>query len=69
MSPILLYDRLAEVSEDLYRTIAYCVGIRETDKCALEALWVRLDDLVEQIPNALQDAAREAVTDGEEDEA
>jgi len=54
MHPIIVYDRLAEVSEDFYRAITLSVL---PDRAALEALWVRLDDLVEQLPQALQEMA------------
>lgn len=54
MNPNLLYHQLAEVSKDFYRTITHLsLTTQKIDRCALEALWVRLDDLVEQIPEAL----------------
>jgi len=51
--PMLLYDQLAEVAEDFYLTISRC-ALTPIEQCALEALWVRLDDLVEQLPAALR---------------
>lgn len=67
MNGIPLYDRLAEVSEDIYRAVS-AQALPEALRTTLEALWVRLDDLVEQIPNALEDAARDAVMDVTEDD-
>jgi len=63
VNPIVLYDRLADVSKDLSRTIASCVLVWEADRCALEALWVRLDNLVEQLPGTIEEAARVAALD------
>lgn len=56
MSPIILYDRLPDVSIEIYQTIAY-LKITEQERTSLEALWVRLDDLVAQMPEALHGAA------------
>ena len=56
MNPIVVYDRLAEVSEDFFRTITH-LNVKPAEQCALEALWVRLDDLIEQLPEALREDA------------
>lgn len=55
MEPILLYSRLEDVSGDVSRAITHLASLTEAERCILEALWVRLDDLVKQLPEALHE--------------
>jgi hypothetical protein len=52
LTPIVLYARLAEASAALSRALSF---LREDDPLAprLEAAWLHLDDLIEQLPAAL----------------
>jgi hypothetical protein len=59
---IALYARLVEVSSALLAEIGDLASF--PDRLRLEALWVHLDDLIEQLPDAL---AAEAQRQAQED--
>jgi len=60
LSPMALYIRLAEASADLARQLS-SLSPDEPLTLLLEAAWVRLDDLIEELPAALVwDAQRQA---------
>lgn len=53
LSPIVLYVRLAEASAELARQIRILDTQEPRLAQPLEAAWVHLDDLLEQLPAAL----------------
>jgi hypothetical protein len=64
LAPIALYVRLAEASARLSRQLSY-LGDDHPLAQALDAAWVHLDDLIEQLPAALAaDAQRQEETHG-----
>ena len=64
LNPIMLYVRLTEASEALARQIALLDNHDPADALQLEAAWIVLDDLIEQLPAALaHDARRQPVED------
>jgi hypothetical protein len=52
LAPIALYARLAGASARLSRQIGY-LGADHPLSHALDAAWMHLDDLIEQLPAAL----------------
>lgn len=62
LSPIALYARLVDASFSLKREIERLEGAANT--LFLDAAWVHLDDLIEQLPAALAwDAQRQPQED------
>lgn len=60
LSPMILYARLAGASARLSRQLRY-LDADDPVAQVLEAAWVHLDDLIEQLPDALAwDAQRQA---------
>jgi hypothetical protein len=53
LSPIVLYARLAEASAVLARQIALLDTHAPVLAAPLDAAWVHLDNLIEQLPAAL----------------
>ena len=53
LNPLVLYVRLTEASADLARQIQLLDMNDPGHALSLEAAWVRLDDLIEQLPAAL----------------
>jgi hypothetical protein len=64
LPPIALYARLAEASFALQREIEEIERLEDANTLLLEAAWVRLDDLIEQLPASL---AWDAQHQGEEE--
>jgi hypothetical protein len=63
LPPITLYARLAGASARLSRLLSYLGGDHPLSQ-ALDAAWVHLDDLIEQLPAALAwDAERQIKED------
>jgi hypothetical protein len=52
LDPMALYARLMAASADLSQQITY-LGADHPFTLRLEAAWLRLDDLIEQLPEAL----------------
>jgi hypothetical protein len=63
LAPIVLYAHLAEASAVLSQQITY-LGAEHPLALRLEHAWLRLDDLIEQLPAALAwDAERQEQKD------
>jgi hypothetical protein len=59
LAPIALYARLVDASAMLHRAIQR-LDDEDADTARIEAVWVHLDDLIEQLPAALAaDAQRQ----------
>jgi hypothetical protein len=64
LAPIALYARLVDASFSLKREIERLADA--TNTLFLDAAWVHLDDLIEQLPEALAaDAARQIQEDND----